>query len=278
MFKGIDIYEGDNIQDWNTVKQQGIGVVIQKATQGTSHTDSLLQYRYPIIKEAGLKLGFYHFGQFNSTDPIEEAQHFLSTIAGLESDTVLWLDIEAAEKWDKQIAINYANTFIDYVRNQGYEIGIYTGESFYNEYLEGNIPDVPLWLASYGKQPSLYPGSASWQYSESGQLDGVTGNMDLDYFIDNIFVKKREDEKELKNIVGFNNQVDKRAAEYLADFLNCPTVDLIATANAVNFTKIENVYFVGGGTFPALDNSKTIKGNDRFDTVIEVLKNIGKLK
>jgi hypothetical protein len=42
--------------------------------------------------------------------------------------------------------------------------------------------------------------------------------------------------------------------------------------------KIENVYFVGGGTFPTLNNSKIIKGNDRYDTCIEVMKNIGKLK
>lgn len=82
----------------------------------------------------------------------------------------------------------------------------------------------------------------------------------------------------MENIVGFNNQVDKRAAEYLADFLNCPTVDLVATANAVNFSKVKNVYFVGGGAFPQLDNTKVIKGPDKFDTMIEVLKNIGKLK
>ncbi|SHJ62809.1 GH25 family lysozyme [Clostridium magnum] len=190
MIKGIDIYEGDNIQDWNIVKQKGVEVVIQKATQGTSHVDSLLKYRYPKIKQAGLKIGFYHFAQFNSVKPIAEAQHFLSTISGLESDTVLWLDIEAAEKWDKQIAINYANTFIDYIKNLGHKVGIYTGDSFYHEYLEGNIPEIPLWLASYGRQPSLYPSNASWQYSESGRLDGIVGNVDLDYFIDNIFISK----------------------------------------------------------------------------------------
>lgn len=188
--KGIDIYEGDNIQDWNDVKNAGIEVVIQKASQGTSHVDSLLQYRYPRIKDAGLKIGFYHFAQYNSTNPIAEAQHFLSTIAGLESDTVLWLDIEIDDKWDKQVAINYANTFIDYVRNQGHEIGIYTGDNFFHAYLENNIPSIPLWIASYGRQPNLYPDNASWQYTDQGQLNGIVGNVDLDYFIDNIFIEK----------------------------------------------------------------------------------------
>jgi len=144
MKKGIDIYEADNIQDWNLVKQQGIEVVIQKATQGTSHVDKLLNYRYPLIKAAGLYIGFYHFASYNSTDPITEVEHFLSTINGLGTNTVLWLDLEAEEKWDKQTAINYANAFIDYIQKQGLKVGLYTGDSFYHDYLEGNIPNIPL--------------------------------------------------------------------------------------------------------------------------------------
>lgn len=184
--KGIDIYEGDNVQDWNAVKNAGIEVVIQKASQGTSHVDSLLQYRYPKMKSVGLKVGFYHFAN-NTGDPEAQAQHFLDAISGLSSDTVLWLDIEAEESWTKQAAINFTNAFISYIKAKGFNIGIYTGVSFYFDYLEGNISSVPLWLASYGKQPSLYPSSASWQYSENGSLDGVAGNVDLDYFVANIF-------------------------------------------------------------------------------------------
>ena len=125
MFKGIDIYEGDNISDWNVIKNtDGVSVVIQKATQGISHVDSLLNYRYSRIKQAGLKLGFYHFA--NGNDPISEAKHFLDTISCLKSDTILWLDIEAEEKWTKSHAINFAKAFINYVQSQGFKVGIYT--------------------------------------------------------------------------------------------------------------------------------------------------------
>ncbi|NOV90708.1 GH25 family lysozyme M1 (1,4-beta-N-acetylmuramidase) [Clostridium acetobutylicum] len=66
---------------------------------------------------------------------------------------------------DKATAIDYTNKFISYVQSQGYKIGIYTGLSFYYEYLQGHVPNVPLWLASYGKQPQQYPNLVSWQYS-----------------------------------------------------------------------------------------------------------------
>jgi lysozyme len=186
VMNGIDVYEGDNISDWNVIKNtDGISVVIQKATQGLSRVDSLLNYRYPRIKQAGLKLGFYHYA--NGNDPIAEAKHFLETISGLESDTVLWLDIEGEENWSRSNAINFANAFIKYVQSQGYKIGVYSGYAFYKDYLAGNILDVPLWIASYGRQPSLYPDDASWQYSETGKLNGAVGYVDLDYFIEDIF-------------------------------------------------------------------------------------------
>ncbi|OBR94175.1 MULTISPECIES: GH25 family lysozyme [Clostridium] len=186
VMNGIDVYEGDNISDWNVIKNtDGISVVIQKATQGLSHVDSLLNYRYPRIKQAGLKLGFYHYA--NGNDPTAEAKHFLKTISGLESDTVLWLDIEGEENWSRSNAINFANAFIKYVQSQGRKIGVYSGYAFYKDYLQGNIPDVPLWIASYGRQPSLYPDNASWQYSETGKLNGAVGYVDLDYFIEDIF-------------------------------------------------------------------------------------------
>lgn len=186
IYKGVDVYEYDNISDYQALKDEGISIIIQKATQGLYHNDSLLQYRYNTILNNGFKIGFYHFAN-NSGQPIAEAQHFLSQISGLHSDTVLWLDIENQPNWTKEEAIDYVNKFVGYVQSQGYKIGIYTGLSFYYEYLDGNIGNVPIWLASYGKQPSQFPNTVSWQYTESGSLNGVIGDIDIDYFNDSIF-------------------------------------------------------------------------------------------
>lgn len=239
MLKGIDIYEGDNVQDWNAVKNAGIEVVIQKATQGITHVDKLLNYRYPLIKSTGLKIGFYHFASYNSENPTEEAQHFLDTINNLKSDTVLWLDLEAAEKWNKQTAIDYANAFINYVQAKGFKIGIYTGASFYYEYLQGNIPNVPLWLASYGKEPNLYTnGTASWQYSESGSLPGIAGNVDLDYFLDNIFINNNsmliENVKDPKRILQIKALQYNLNLDYNAKLTDADGNIYQSTLNALN--------------------------------------------
>lgn len=186
-YRGVDVYEYDNISDYQQLKSDGIQILIQKASEGLTHNDALLQYRASHAIGAGFKIGYYHFAD-NTGQPEQEAQHFLNQINGLRSDTVLWLDIENESDWTKQQAVDYVNRFVTYVQARGYKMGLYSGLSFYYEYLYGNIPnDLPLWLASYGRQPLQYP-NVSWQYSESGSLPGIVGNIDLDSFNDSIFI------------------------------------------------------------------------------------------
>ncbi|WP_026881427.1 GH25 family lysozyme [Clostridium akagii] len=188
-YKGVDVYEYDNISNYQQFKDTGTQVVIQKATEGLYHNDSLLYYRYNHLLQYGFKVGFYHYAD-NTSNPTGEAQHFLNEISVLHSDTVLWLDIENEGEWSKDQAISYTNAFINYVQAKGYKVGLYTGQSFYHDYLEGNISSVPLWLANYSTAPTLFPNSLSWQYSGTGRIDGVIGDIDLDYFNSSIFTGK----------------------------------------------------------------------------------------
>lgn len=191
VYKGVDVYEYSNISNYQQLKDSGTSIVIQKASEGINYDDKLLNYRASMVPKYGMKIGYYHFAT-NNGQPIAQAQHFLNRINGLYSDTVLWLDIENQPNWTKSEAVNFTNQFISYVHNKGYKIGIYTGLSFYYEYLQNNIPDVPLWLASYGKQPLQFPDRVSWQYTDTGHISGILGYADLDYFNDNIFLDKNK--------------------------------------------------------------------------------------
>ena len=186
VYNGVDVYEYSNISSYRQLKNSGVSVVIQKASEGLTYNDSLLSYRASMLPQYGFKVGYYHFAT-NNGQPVAQAQHFLDRIKGLHSDTVLWLDIENQPNWTKAQAIDFTNKFIGYVQDRGYKIGIYTGLSFYYEYLSGNIGNVPLWLASYGKQPLQFPNVVSWQYTGTGHIAGITGYADLDYFNDSIF-------------------------------------------------------------------------------------------
>lgn len=183
---GIDVYEGNDLEDFTVLKNQGVQVIIAKATQGVDYNDKSFVYRCEHVRQAGIKFGPYHFaGGLHSAE--SEAQHFLDVIKGQAFDTVMFLDIEdyASKTWNKQEAINFCNAWFNYIKVRGYKVGLYTNEGFYKDFLRGNIPsDTILWLANYSHKPSA---NCSWQYSESGHLNGATGNLDLDNFQEDIF-------------------------------------------------------------------------------------------
>lgn len=202
-YRGIDIYSGNDISDYSTIKNQGIDIVIAKATQGIDWTDNSFFYRCSHVRNSGLKFGAYHFaGGLYGHTPEMEAQHFLDAIKGQTFDTCLFLDIEnySSKIWGKQEAIDFANRFINYVQSRGYKVGIYCCQSFFYENLAGNIPNVPVWLANYSQQPLQYPGVASWQYSETGSLNGATGNLDMDYFNSSVFTGQAPQNNNISNV------------------------------------------------------------------------------
>ena len=96
--------------------------------------------------------------------------------------------------------------------------------------------------------------------------------------------KVEERKYDMKNLVCYCNQVDKRAAEYLSDYLQCPCIDATLPFNYSGVA--ENIISVGGDNPKKGQNgqvgfsgytTKYIAGNDRYDTVKEVLKYMGKL-
>lgn len=95
----------------------------------------------------------------------------------------------------------------------------------------------------------------------------------IDNEIDAIKIKNliQNNKTTVKSLIIYQGEADERAANYLADYLHCPVVDY------ENFVKeiligIDNIYVIGG-MVPFIDSkAKIIKGDDRFNTMAEVLK------
>lgn len=88
-----------------------------------------------------------------------------------------------------------------------------------------------------------------------------------------------KEKKKVKGIVIYSNDIDRRAAEYLADYLGLPT---ISSSTNFDYSTVnqDGIYAVGGakGTYTSyLLDKNFISAKDRYETVKEVLKRIGKL-
>ncbi|WP_298844751.1 GH25 family lysozyme [Clostridium sp.] len=184
--KGIDISSYQQNVDFVKVKNSGIEIVYIKATEGITYNNPLLESQYNGAMEAGLKIGFYHYVKAN--DPILEAKHFLSAIAGLSADCKYVIDVEeASERTTTQISSN-VRLFANYLISNGKEVCIYTNDNFYSTYLDNSVKNIPLWVAHYGVAKPDAINYIGFQYSSSGIVNGINGPVDLDEFKSAIFI------------------------------------------------------------------------------------------
>lgn len=103
---------------------------------------------------------------------------------------------------------------------------------------------------------------------------GLLKTIGIQYNQNNI--ENNKEEYELKNIVVYGNDIDRRAAEYLADYLKCPTINY-KLLDGIDLNKVENIYAVGGTIENEIQRAKKIAGNDRYETIKKVLEFIGKI-
>lgn len=186
--KGIDIssFQRNNI-DFKKVKASGIEIVYIKATEGITFDSPGFRLQYAQAKLEGLKIGFYHYLRAN--DPVAEAKHFLKSTNGLQVDCKYAIDVEVTLGQNKAKISDNVRKFANYMISQGKEVCIYTGDYFYANSLNSTVKDLSLWVAHYGVIKPNVSTYAGFQYSQTGKVDGISGNVDLNVFNEGIFLK-----------------------------------------------------------------------------------------
>src|SRR5882724_10053984 len=183
---GIDVSHYQGTIDWGKVKSAGMAYAYTKATESTGSTDSQFAVNWPAIKSAGLLRGAYHFFHADQ-DATAQANHFLQVVAPSSGDLPPVIDIESTSNASSSAIVSGVKTWLDVVQQStGIVPMIYTVASFWNANLNSSFGNYPLWIANYGvSSPKLPTGWSNWnfwQYSQSGTVSGITGNVDMDYF------------------------------------------------------------------------------------------------
>lgn len=184
MFKGVDVSHWQGAIAWCDVAESGVAFAYLKATEGTGMIDDRLVANCREAKAAGIKVGFYHFA-YPDNDPIEEAEHFLSTVDALTPDLLPALDLEhAGTQKSAAFVVNWAQAWLDHVENAiGQKPIVYTYPWFANNIIGKALTDYPLWIAQYTNAPSSFAWDAwaVWQASDKGRVPGIDGTVDIDY-------------------------------------------------------------------------------------------------
>lgn len=186
LLTGIDVSEWQGNVDWQTVKQGGIAFAFARATYGATLVDPQFSANWRGMRTAGIVRGTYHFF-VTADDPAQQADLFIKTVGSLAgSDLPPVLDVELESGTGSNL-ISGVQTWLGLVeQGLGRQPMIYTGPSFWNEYMTGGFGSYPLWVSEYEvSAPKLLNGWSTWafwQYSSTGTVMGIAGNVDLDYF------------------------------------------------------------------------------------------------
>ncbi|QYR20769.1 glycoside hydrolase [Paenibacillus sp. sptzw28] len=184
--KGIDVSHWQGAVDWQKVAAGGIQFAFIKATEGKTTVDPQIKANAAGALNAGLKIGFYHYSHPESNDAVVEAANFAAAVKSYNSDFPHVLDVEGnASRIGSAALTAWCLKWLQEVnRLTGRPVMIYTGASFANTYLGKELGSYPLWIAHYGAAQPMPNGTWSkwsiFQYTDKGQVNGVSGNVDLD--------------------------------------------------------------------------------------------------
>jgi lysozyme len=183
---GIDVSHYQGVVDWAKIKAANVTFAFAKATEGANNTDAKFAANWVGIRNAGLVRGAYHFFH-PSQDPAAQAQHFLQTVQLSPGDLPPVIDVESADGVSNSVIQSGVKTWLDAVAAQtGVKPMIYASPGFWNQHLNDQFGGYPLWVAQYGvnapRLPKGWTNWTFWQYSQTGRMNGVLGNVDLDYF------------------------------------------------------------------------------------------------
>ena len=192
MKKGIDISEWQSNVDYNLLKSQGIEFAIIRCGYGKNlnQKDTCFEKHYQGLKNAGIKIGCYLYSYCESVEnAIKEAENCLNFIKGKSFDLPVFYDLEdkvtlkCGRIQITQMAIDFCKT----IENAGYTAGIYASLNWYKNYIDiSKLSNYKIWVAEWNGKSNPSINCDYWQYSSSGKVNGILGNVDMNYAINDL--------------------------------------------------------------------------------------------
>lgn len=180
---GIDVSAHNGRIDFPQAKRHGVDFAIIKATEGRTFRDSLFERNYRNARDAGLKVGAYHFFRFD-VDGAEQARNFAGAVAGKTLSMPLVIDVENHTNPYTPLpgkVVRRLRNMIDELAVYNYPVMIYTNKKGLNDLICDQFGDCRLWICTFTR-PGEHIDWDVWQYSHWGKVPGIAGDVDLDVF------------------------------------------------------------------------------------------------
>lgn len=188
---GIDVSCWQGMIDWDTVAEQ-IDFAIIRCGYGQNRTTQDDEYWHrnaDACERLGIPYGVYLYSYaLTEENARSEAQHVLRLLKGHEPTLPIYLDLEdigtIGTLSDEEILRN-VTVFCDIIEEAGYTPGVYTFYNWWKDRL--NAPEYDAWerwLAVWADEVPEYDREYGvWQFSNTGSIDGIEGEIDENYWL-----------------------------------------------------------------------------------------------
>lgn len=198
----IDVSYYQSTIDYAKVKAAGIkGVILRCGRTGygtakSKQEDSTFQKHYKGFKDVGLPVGAYYYSCATTVaEAKEEAELVKKILNGKQLEYPVYFDTEdnhditaSGNSKTSQYSIGktkltkVAKAFLETLEDAGYYVGIYASKSWLENQLDmSQLDDYAVWLAQYASKPTYGGKYGMWQYSSTGKVNGISGNVDMNW-------------------------------------------------------------------------------------------------
>ncbi len=196
---GVDVSSFQGTIDWEEVAAAGVQFAMIRAgyrgySYGSIYEDSCFQENIEGALDAGLEVGVYFFSQAVTVEEaIEEAEYTLQLIQDYPVTYPVVFD------WERQTASSSrtrntgydtasacAAAFCETVSAAGYTPMYYASANSAYRFEMEYLSEYSFWLAHYTTDwgPTSFQYHFDlWQYTSSGSVPGISGDVDLDIFL-----------------------------------------------------------------------------------------------
>ena len=192
--KGIDVSQHQGNIDWAKVANSGmkfsmIRIGYRGYGTGGLAEDTKYKDNFKNASENGLKVGVYYYSTaLNTEEAKKDAEYVLSLLKkyGYQNKVTMPiaidLEVNSSNVRDANVSkgtrTDIANTFCSIIKNSGYIPMVYASKAFLKDNMNASQVPYDIWVAQYNSKCTYSGNYTMWQYSSTGKVSGITGNVD----------------------------------------------------------------------------------------------------
>ena len=121
----------------------------------------------------------------SAEDAVKEARACMEVIKGKKFEYPIYFDLEEQSQFAKgrNFCDSVIKAFCGELEKNGYLAGLYCSTYYLNNYISNAVAGkYVLWVAQYNYRCTYTANKYGiWQYSSEGRINGIGGNVDMDY-------------------------------------------------------------------------------------------------